>query len=188
MGVIVAVIVMIAGIKILNETKNSILGSAPEPELIDEIVRITRAYPEALGIHDMVVHNYGPGCTIASLHVEVDGSANVFDTHDAIDRMEKQLFTEAGIHATIHMDPIVTDDPTVSALCHRIAGVLCEIDGRLTMHDFRMVRGNTHTNLIFDVVAPFELAASDDALKQRIGAAVSEIDRSYCCVITVDRA
>jgi hypothetical protein len=188
MGIAVSALILVAGIRILGDTKNSILGQSPDGHTVETIRAIVMSYPEALGMHDMVVHNYGPGCTIASLHVEVDGSANVFDTHDAIDRMEKQLYTEAGIHATIHMDPIVTDDPTVSALCHRIAGVLCEIDGRLTMHDFRMVRGNTHTNLIFDVVAPFELAASDDALKQRIGAAVSEIDRSYCCVITIDRA
>lgn len=188
MGIAVAALILLAGIRILGDTKNSILGQSPDGHTVETIRAIVMSYPEALGLHDMVVHNYGPGCTIASLHVEVDGCANVFDTHDAIDRMEKQLFADAGIHATIHMDPIVTDDPTVAALCQHIAGLLCEIDGRLTMHDFRMVRGNTHTNLIFDVVAPFELAESDDTLKRRIGEVVNAIDESYCCVITVDRA
>ena len=188
MGIVIAVLIVWAGIRILGDTKNSILGQSPDGHTVETIRAIVMSYPEALGLHDMVVHNYGPGCTIASLHVEVDGSANVFDTHDAIDRMEKQLFAEASIHATIHMDPIVTDDPTVVELCHRIAGMLCEIDGRLTMHDFRMVRGTTHTNLIFDVVAPFELADEDERLKARIGEVVKTIDESYCCVITVDRA
>ena len=188
MGIAVAALILQAGIRILNDTKNSILGQSPDGHTLETIRAIVMSYPEALGLHDMVVHNYGPGCTIASLHVEVDGCANVFDTHDAIDRMEKQLFSEAGIHATIHMDPIVTDDPAVAEMCHRVAGVLGEIDGRLTMHDFRMVRGHTHTNLIFDVVAPFEMAEGDETLKQRIGEAVKQLDGKCCCVITVDRA
>ncbi len=188
MGIAVAALILLAGVRILNDTKNSILGQSPDGHTVETIRAIVMSYPEALGLHDMVVHNYGPGCTIASLHVEVDGCANVFDTHDAIDRMEKQLFTEAGIHATVHMDPIVTDDPTVNELRARVAGLLCEIDGRLTLHDFRMVRGNTHTNLIFDAVVPFELAEDDESLKRRIGEAVKTLDDSFCCVITVDRA
>ena len=188
MGLAVAVLIFIAGVRILNDTKNAILGSAPDGATIETIRAIVMAYPEALGLHDMVVHSYGPGCTIASLHVEVDGAANVFDTHDAIDRMEKQLFTEAGIHATVHMDPIVTDDPVVDEIRARVAALVCELDGRLTIHDFRMVRGNTHTNLIFDVVAPFELFDSDASLKARIDEQVKTIDADLCTVITVDRA
>ena len=141
-----------------------------------------------LGIHDLIVHNYGPGCIIASIHVEVDGSANVFDTHDAIDRMEKQLFDELNIHATAHMDPIVTDDPVVDELRQRVAAIVCELDGALTIHDFRMVRGPTHTNLIFDVVVPFELGMSEKVLRETIAARVRSIDENLCTVITVDRA
>ena len=187
MGVIVAVIVMIAGIKILNETKNSILGSAPEPELIDEIVRITREYPEALGIHDMVVHNYGPGNTIASFHVEVDGMENVFHTHDVIDTIEKRLFSELSVRATVHMDPIVTDDERVKELREKVLALVKAIDERLDLHDFRFVEGVTHSNLIFDVNVPFEIKMSDDEVKMAISLKISELDPNYFAVMTVDR-
>lgn len=187
-GILVALFIFVAGLRILNDTKNSILGEAPDGETVEAIRRVVMSYPEALGLHDMVVHNYGPGCIIASLHVEVDGSANVFDTHDAVDRMEKQLFDELGIHATAHMDPIVTDDPVVDELRAQVAAIVCRLDGALTIHDFRMVRGTTHTNLIFDVVAPFELGMSERELRETIAARVREIDESLCTVITVDRA
>ena len=187
MGVIVAVIVMIAGIKILNETKNSILGSAPEPELIEEIIRITREYPEALGIHDMVVHNYGPGNTIASFHVEVDGMQNVFHTHDVIDTIEKRLFSELSVRATVHMDPIVTDDERVNELREKVLALVKQIDERLDLHDFRFVEGVTHSNLIFDVNVPFEIKMSDDEVKMAISLKISELDPNYFAVMTVDR-
>ena len=188
MGIAVSMLITVAGVRVIWDTKNSILGEAPSPETVESIRGIVMSYPEALGLHDMLVHNYGPGCAVASLHVEVDGSANVFETHDAIDRMEKQLFDEAGIRATIHMDPIVTDDPVVEELRCRVSALICELDGRLTMHDFRMVRGTTHTNLIFDVVAPFEYREKDAQLKQRIDELVKQLDSSYCTVVTVDRA
>ena len=187
MGIAVAVLIGIAGIRILNDTKNSILGGAPEPETVENIVRIIESYPEALGIHDMMVHSYGPGTTMASIHVEVDGAADIFDTHDAIDRMEKQLYTDAGIHATIHMDPIETRDPVVNELRERVGGILSGIDERLHMHDFRMVPGKTHTNLIFDVVVPFEVKTDQADLKREIDDRVRAIDPAFCTVITFDR-
>lgn len=188
MGILVAIWIVVAGVRIMNDTKNSILGSAPDGQTVETIRAVIMSYPEALGLHDMVVHNYGPGCTIASIHVEVDGAANVFDTHDAVDRMEKQLFDETGIQATIHMDPIVTNDPWLDELRTRISGLICEMDGCMTLHDFRMVKGNTHSNVIFDVVVPFEMKQSDADLKQRIDEAVKTIDESLCTVITIDRA
>lgn len=187
MGTVVAIIVMIAGVKILNETKNSILGSAPEPELIEEIVRITKEYPEALGIHDMVVHNYGPGNTIASFHVEVDGTQNVFHTHDVIDLIEKRLYSELSVRATVHMDPIVTDNERVNELRNRIRELVKSIDSRLGIHDFRFVEGVTHSNLIFDVTVPFELKNSDEDIKRAICNKVSEMNPNYFVVMTIDR-
>ncbi|MBE6620235.1 MAG: cation transporter [Ruminococcaceae bacterium] len=187
MGIVVALLILIAGIRILNDTKNSILGGAPEPETVETIVRIIESYPEALGIHDMTVHSYGPGTTMASIHVEVDGAANVFDTHDAIDRMEKQLYTDAGIHATIHLDPIETRDPVVTELRERVRDILKDMDERLHMHDFRMVPGSTHSNLIFDVVVPFEMKIDQAELKRQIDDRVREIDPAFCTVITFDR-
>ncbi len=187
MGAAVAIVIFIAGIKILNDTKNSILGSAPEPEVVQNIEKITAEYPEILGIHDLVVHNYGPGNTIASLHAEVDGKANVFVTHDVIDTVEKRLYTELGVRTTIHMDPIVTDDERVSVLRNEVKQKLAEIDTRLGMHDFRFVEGVTHSNLIFDVTVPFEVKESDQRICELVSAKVCEISPSYFTVLTVDR-
>lgn len=187
MGVIVAVIIFIAGIKVLIETKNSILGSAPEPEVVEGIVKIAHEYEAILGVHDMVVHNYGPGNTICSFHAEVDGKADIFETHDCIDLIERRLYSEMGIRATIHMDPIVTDDEKVSALRALVSDAVKAIDERLTIHDFRYVEGVTHSNLIFDVTVPFEIKESNGAIEERICAKISEIDSNYFAVITVDR-
>lgn len=187
MGIIVSVIIMIAGAKILNETKNSILGSAPDPETIESIKAIVAEYPEILGIHDMVVHNYGPGNTIASLHAEVDGKADVFHTHDVIDNAENALYARLGVRATIHLDPIVIDDERVSALREKTIEAVRKIDGRLSIHDFRFVEGTTHTNLIFDVVAPFELKMPNDEIKRAVANKISEIDPNYFVVVTIDR-
>lgn len=187
MGVIVSVFIFIAGIKILAETKNSILGSPPDKETLDEICRITSEYPEILGIHDMIVHNYGAGNTIASLHAEVDGSENVFITHDVIDNLEKRLFLELGVRATVHMDPIVTNDEQVNELRAKTLAAVREIDARLDIHDFRFVLGRTHSNLIFDISAPFELKMSDEDIKREVSDKISLIDPSFFAVITVDR-
>ena len=187
MGILVSILVLVAGIRILNETKNSLLGSAPDPEVIEGIERICSEHPELLGIHDMVVHNYGPGNTVASFHAEVDGGANVFDTHDVIDTVERRLWDELRVRATVHMDPIVTDDERVNALREQTAETVRRIDERLTIHDFRFVEGPTHTNLIFDVCAPFELTLKDDALRARVEEEIKTIDPAYFTVITIDR-
>ena len=187
MGIAVAVIIFIAGIKVLNETKNSILGSAPEPEVVEGIHNIVKEYPQILGIHDMVVHNYGPGNTICSFHAEVDGKVDVYATHDCIDNVERRLYNDLGIRATIHMDPIVTDDEKVTALRISVAAAVKRIDERLTIHDFRYVEGITHSNLIFDVTVPFEIKESNDRIKELISNQIAEIDPNYFAVITVDR-
>ncbi len=187
MGIAVGSLIFVAGIRILNDTKNSILGSAPEPEVVEGIVAITKEYPEVLGIHDMVVHNYGPGNTIASFHAEVDGSVNAFITHDVIDTIERRLWQEMSVRATVHMDPIVTDDERVSALRDAVREAVQGIDERLGIHDFRFVEGKTHSNLIFDVSVPFEIKDSDDELKRAISSRLSELDPNYFAVITVDR-
>ena len=187
MGVVVAVIILIAGIRVLNDTKNSILGRAPSPETMESIAKLAEEYPEILGIHDMVVHSYGPGNIIASFHAEVDGSANVFDTHDVIDLVEKRLWSELGIRATVHMDPIVTDDERIQALREQTLASVRTVDPHLGIHDFRFVEGKTHSNLIFDVTAPFELKLSDEELKQKISLEISLLNPNYFAVITVDR-
>ena len=187
MGVIVALIILIAGVKILLETKDHILGKAPDGEMVMSIKEIVGRYPEALGIHDMIIHNYGPGRTIASLHVEVDGADNVYHTHDVIDSIEKQISEELSVICTIHLDPIVTDDERVNALRARVIEKIKEIDERLNIHDFRFVEGDTHTNLIFDIVAPFEVKLSDEDIVRHAKEKISEINSNYFGVIYVDR-
>ncbi len=187
MGAVVSVLILAAGVKILNDTKNSILGSPPDPEVVEGIVRITREYPDICGIHDMVVHNYGAGNTIASLHAEVDGAKDVYIIHDVIDNVEKRLYTELGVRATIHMDPIVTDDERVSELRALTLEAVKSIDSRMSIHDFRFVEGVTHSNLIFDITTPFELEMRDAELEDAVAARVREINKDFCCVITVDR-
>ncbi len=187
MGIVVAVIIFIAGIKILNETKNAILGESADPEVIEGVKRIVAQFPDALGIHDMVVHSYGPGNTIVTLHIEVDGERSVFDSHDMIDMIERRLDSELGIHSNIHMDPIVTNDEEVSRMRDVVRGLVKEIDGRLDIHDFRFVRGVTHTNLIFDINVPFEVKMSDNDLKNEISRRINEYNGEYFAVMTVDR-
>ena len=187
MGVIVAILIVIAGFRILNESKNAILGEAPSEEIVKQITETVDKYEGALGIHDMVVHNYGPGRIIASLHIEVDGSVNVFETHDMIDTIEKELRDVCGIEATIHMDPIVTDDEQVNELRAKTAEVVKKIHPSMQIHDFRFVAGATHTNLIFDVVVPFEVKMSDAEVKAAVAEKVKEIDSTYCVVLNVDR-
>ena len=187
MGIIVAVVIFIAGVKILDETKNSILGHAAEPETVEDISKIVASYPDALGIHDMVVHNYGPGIIIASLHIEVDGSKNIFDAHDMIDNIEKEIGEKLNIQVTIHMDPIVTDDEQVTSMRDMTRQTVKSIDGAWDIHDFRFVKGNTHTNLIFDVCVPFECKYSASQIRDIIQFKLHEIDEKLLIVITVDR-
>ena len=187
MGIAISVLIFIAGIKILLDTKNSILGSPPDPETVSDIARIVEEYPDILGIHDLVVHNYGAGNTIASLHAEVDGEKNVFETHDVIDNIEKRLFSELGVRTTIHMDPIVTNDEETDALKTEVIKIVTLTDPVLTIHDFRFVKGITHSNLIFDVCAPFELKLSDEELKMSISSNLSKLNPNYFAVITIDR-
>ena len=186
-GVIVAILIMVSGLKILLEAKDSILGGAPSEEIVSQIGKLADQCDGVLGIHDLEVHNYGPGSVIASLHVEVDGSVDIFDSHDMVDNLERRLRHECGICATIHMDPIVTDDEEINQLRSQVAEAVVALGQGMNIHDFRFVRGNTHTNLIFDVAVPFECDWDEERVKREIASAVSRLDPSYFTVITVDR-
>ena len=187
MGVAVSVLILVAGLRILWEAKDAILGEAPSDEIVEQITRVVAKYPDALGIHDMTVHNYGPGRVIAALHIEVDGKKDIFETHDMIDNIEKELRLEHGIETTIHMDPIITDDEQVSALRERVLCTVREIDPTLQIHDFRFVAGKTHTNLIFDVAVPFECKLSDEEVRRAVADKISALDATYFAVLTIDR-
>lgn len=187
MGIAVALLILWAGLKVLNETKNSILGEAPDKETVETIRTVVGEYPEALGIHDLFVHSYGPGRTFATLHVEVDGKEDIFRSHDTVDTIEQRLRNEFGIDCTIHLDPIVTDDEQVAAWRCRVAEMAQKLHNGIRIHDFRMVPGTTHTNLIFDMEVPFEVTESDSALKAAMAALISAEAADHFAVITVDR-
>lgn len=187
MSGLVSVLIFVAGANILNDTKNAILGEAPSEELVEKIRATVAEYPDALAIHDMVVHNYGAGHTIASLHVEVDGRKDIFALHDTIDLIERRLREDCGVEATIHLDPILVGDPLTDEWRARVEALARTLDDRIRIHDFRMVPGHTHTNLIFDMAVPFEVCTTDGALKAQMAEAVAEDAPCYFVVITIDR-
>ena len=187
-GLAVSIMIMIAGIKILIETKNSLLGEAPIQEVVDSIKSTVEKYPEVVGIHDMLVHNYGPKTYIVSFHAEVDGSQDIYELHDAIDNIEREINEDLRILCTIHMDPIVTNDEAVNELRSFTSESVKEICPEASIHDFRTVIGQTHTNLIFDLVLPYEIKENPDVIVDDIKNLILR-KRSNCfCVITVDRA
>ncbi len=188
MGLIVAALIFWAGLRVLNDTKNSILGEAPTKEIVEQIQQVVSEFPEALGIHDLAVHNYGPGRAVASLHVEVDGKRDIFLTHDTIDLIERRLQQELGIDCTIHLDPIVTDDERVTEWRARIAALVKQIHPDIAIHDFRMVPGTTHTNYIFDAVLPIDMIISDEEAQKMISTAVSQHFPGCFGVVNIDRS
>ena len=186
-GLAVSVMIIIAGVKILNETKNSLLGEAPVAETVDKMKEIISREPEVLGIHDMMVHNYGPGKYVASFHAEVDGAHDIFMLHDCIDNLERNIGEELNIQCTIHLDPVVTDDETVTELKQLAERAVKAVDERFGIHDFRAVVGVSHTNLIFDVEVPYECKESTTEIIEKICNEVKRIRSDCFCVLTVDR-
>ena len=186
-GLVVSIFILVAGLKILNENKNIILGSAPDPEIIEIIKSTALADDRIIGIHDLLVHSYGAGATIASFHAEVDGRENFFDVHDLVDNIEKQLLAEHNITCTIHLDPVVTDDEQINALKLEVENVVKGINEKLRIHDFRCVVGPTHTNLIFDIEIPFEEKKTNKDILMLVEAKIKEIDSTYFVVASVDR-
>ncbi len=186
-GLVVSIFIIIAGLKILNENKNIILGSAPDEEIIGLIKEKALEDHRIIGIHDLMVHSYGAGATIASFHAEVDGKSNFFEVHDLIDNIEKQLYSEYNITCTIHMDPVVTDDEKINALKLKVDGAVKSVGENLRFHDFRCVEGPTHTNLIFDIEIPFEEKRGNKEILALVEAEIKKIDKTYFVVINVDR-
>ena len=186
-GIGVSIIIISAGAKILNDTKNALLGEAPVKETLDGIRKIAEKYPEIIGIHDLLVHNYGPGQIIASFHAEVDGSKDIYLLHDVIDTLEREIKKNMNISCTIHLDPIATNDENTAKIKEFLSETLKEVGLDYKIHDFRAVLGNTHTKLLFDLVLPFEEKISDDEAINLVCEAVEKKRNNFYCVITVDR-
>jgi len=187
LGLLISCLVLFAGIKILKEMMNLLIGETPDPEYLEEISEFVLSHEGVLGVHDLLVHGYGPNCSVISLHAEVDGSVNVFETHDIIDNIETEMFSKFGAMTTIHLDPIVTNDAEVNRLRELTIDKMKEINKELRIHDFRFVKGTTHTNLIFDIAAPYELTLTDDELKYLAAAKIRDIDQTYNAVVKIDR-
>ena len=187
-GLLVAAFIIFAGYNAMRDTLSPLLGKAPDPELVKEIEDTALSHPEIVGIHDLIVHDYGPGRGFVSLHAEVNGNGNMFELHDAVDQAEREIREKFGILATIHMDPIDCDNEQLNQLRQAVAEKLLEIDPRIKIHDFRMVPGPTHTNLIFDALVPAEVKLSDQALEDEIEKLVHSAWKNYYAVVDIDRS
>ncbi len=188
MGLAVAFFILWSGFGIARDTVGPLLGQSPPHELVEEIEKRVRAYPGILGVHDLVVHSYGPRNWFASLHAEVCATDDILQSHDLIDNIERDVGEALHIHLVIHLDPIVMDDPALNELRAYTARCLQEIDPILSMHDFRLVRGQTHSNLIFDVTVPPGYRLSDRQLSRQLEEKIAELDAHYYTVITIDRS
>lgn len=186
-GCAVALFILYAGAKSAYETVQPLLGQPPEKETVDGISELVLGYDIVLGIHDLVVHDYGPGRMMISLHAEVDSKGDILEIHDEIDNIEKALSEQLNCSAVIHMDPIVTDDEEMTAYKELAKKACSEISAEIGIHDFRMVKGNTHTNLIFDVVVPFGFRMNDEELKKEVSGKINETNNKLFTVITVDK-
>lgn len=187
-GILVAAFILYSGIQAGKETLDPLLGQPPSPEFVREIREIVMSHRKIIGLHDLIVHDYGPGRLMISLHAEVSASENVLELHDEIDNVEKELRERLGCEAVIHMDPVVTDDGVTMETRARVAALVNCIDEQITIHDFRMVTGPTHTNVIFDAVVPFRFRLSDAEVSEKIRTAVRTLDGNYYAVVNVEKS
>lgn len=186
-GLAVALFILWSGVGIAKDTIDPLLGRAPDEQLVHTIANEIRGYDaRVLGIHDLMVHDYGPGRRFASVHVELDAREDVLAAHELIDSIERDVKKKLRIELVIHYDPIVTDDQELTEMRARVETVIHTIDDRLSLHDFRMVRGVEHSNLIFDLVIPWDMRGKEAELKRRIDEQLSSDGRRYHAVITFD--
>ncbi|MBQ9706366.1 MAG: cation transporter [Clostridia bacterium] len=187
MGIVVAVLIAIAGVGILRDTLNHLLGASPTEELIKSIEERIRCFDGVLGIHDLHVHNYGPNKFYASVHVEVDSAVDVMESHDMIDEIERDFANNTDIMLVIHLDPIVIGDPELDTYRQEILAIVQQLDKAFDIHDFRMVKGPTHTNLIFDVAVSYDTKLTSTQIVEHIQQQISLEHPNVYVVPTVER-
>ena len=189
-GILVSFFIMYSGIQAARDSVDPLLGIEPDEEFLQQIEDISLSFDENIvGIHDLMAHDYGPGRKIISLHAEVPADSNMIQIHDVIDNLEKKLSKDLGCMATIHMDPVAVNDPEVEKLKHKVADLAKEVLDAITIHDFRVVKGDTHTNLIFDMVVPFSCKCTDREMADMVADKIKEkLGNNYYAVIDVDRA
>lgn len=187
MGIAVAVFILYSGVKTIKETLDPLLGMPPEKETIDAIATMVLANEKFVGIHDLIVHNYGPGRSFASLHVEVPSDADIVACHEDIDACEKEIHGALGIEVVIHMDPIAINDENTIKTKEAVCNAIGKYNSKFSIHDFRMVNGEEQINLIFDVVVPNDITLKDFEIKSKIQEICKELDSRYVTVITIDK-
>jgi len=190
-GIFIGVIILIASIKALMSAVNPLLGQSPDPKLAKDIEELVLKHQYILGVHDLVIHDYGPGHKFATIHAEVDARDDILKTHDEIDNIETEILNTLHCLATIHMDPLVIDDPEINRNKQVVKEIVRNIDSRLSFHDFRMVVGPTHINMLFDVVVPYECKYSDEYVKEKLQTAIHEQlsvkNKQLNLIVTVDK-
>ena len=186
-GVLVGLFILYSGCNAAKETISPLLGQPPKPEFVDQIKDLVMSHEEILGIHDMIVHDYGPGRIMASLHAEVDSKGNIMEIHDLIDRIENEIQEQCNCQAVIHMDPILVNDPYTDELKEKVRKMIDELDPNIHFHDFRVVKGPTHTNIIFDILLPFDYQYKDEYVVDFIRNKLSALEGNFNGVINIDK-
>ena len=186
-GILVGLFIGYAGINAARDTINPLLGQPPEKEFVEKIESLVLSHEEVLDIHDLIVHNYGPGRMMISLHAEVSASGDIIALHDTIDNIERELQKELRCDAVIHMDPVVTDDEEVNELKEMATAIVKEMSPHLNLHDFRVVKGHTHTNIIFDVMIPYHFKMSDSQIRTFIDSRIKKLNPKFYTVINIDK-
>lgn len=188
MGIVVSLFILISGYGIIKETVDQLLGQPADEGLVNDIKELVSENPYSLGMHDLIIHSYGPGNLIGSVHIEVDSCGDIMEIHDAIDELERNIFDDLNVRITIHMDPIEQDNEYTNLFRDKLLKVLCEVNQNITMHDFRIVSGPSHTNLVFDLVIPYDCDMTESYIKSEIDRRLSEEKEKIYTVITFDKS
>ena len=187
LGMIVAIFIIISGLKMVFETVNPLIGTKPSQEEINSITKKILSYPGIIGVHDLVIHHYGSCTTFATVHAEVPSDEDIVTSHDIVDNIERDFRNELGIDLTIHMDPVDINNPQTNELKEKILHIIKDINTDLSIHDFRVVYGETHTNLVFDVAMPVKFSCTKKELRELIISEIKKIDENYFAIIQIDQ-
>lgn len=188
MGAAVALFIVFSGVQLTISTADPLLGQAPEGELVQTITEKMLSYPGIIGMHDLAVHNYGVGRCFASAHCEVDAKNDILVSHDLIDNIERDFSRDLGIHMVIHLDPVIVGDARTDALHRKVQSLVTALYPTVTIHDFRVIWGVTHSNIVFDAAVPFAVKDSDAVITQKLEAEIQKLDPDYRTVVTIDRS
>lgn len=187
MGAAVALFIVFSGVQLTISTADPLLGQAPEGELVQTITEKMLSYPGIIGMHDLAVHNYGVGRCFASAHCEVDAKNDILVSHDLIDNIERDFSRDLGIHMVIHLDPVIVGDARTDALHRKVQSLVTALYPTVTIHDFRVIWGVTHSNIVFDAAVPFAVKDSDAVITQKVETEIQKLDPDYRTVVTIDR-